>query len=260
MTITKDTLLTCKKTSHSFLPLTGSHLLQLVYPACTHPSTLLSAVVYSAQGGLGCVPRRAVLLQSYLLTIIDSEESGEKRKRGESVWGGKWSDRRYKFRPAWTAAGFPREPSVHPAQEMLFWAARIIKASSDSPLSFFHYLPTFCVARQSHSITAFDFKCSLLTGMKNAYLAVPRRNSCVEREGVREREIDTECVCSISSMSESERDGETMVLKTLFLQCRNTAQCLVTIEFVGLWIARQHSVCPLHRALCENEQWLTSTE
>lgn len=87
-TITKDTLLTCEKTSHSFFPLTGSHLLQLVYPACTHPSTLLSAVVYSAQGGLGCVPRRAVLLQSYLLTIIDSEELGEKKEREGKVYEG----------------------------------------------------------------------------------------------------------------------------------------------------------------------------
>ncbi len=76
---------------------------------------------------------------------------------------------------------------------MLFWAARIIKASSDSPLSFFHYLLTFSVARQPRTATAFDFKCSLLTGMKNAYLAEPRRNSCMERE--RERERERICVC-----------------------------------------------------------------
>ncbi len=41
---------------------------------------LLTAVVYSVQGGLGCVLRRAALLRAYLLTIIDSEELGEKRK------------------------------------------------------------------------------------------------------------------------------------------------------------------------------------
>lgn len=157
-----------------------------VSSAHTHPSTPLT-LVYFVPGRLGCLPRRAVLLQSYLLTMIDSED-GRKKKRGRA--GG--TD---ESRPAWTAAGFPRGLWVHPAPEMLFWAARIIKASSDSPLSFFHYLLTFCVARQPCSVTAFDFKCSLLTGMKNAYLAEPRKKcscgvgvgnySCV---GERERE------------------------------------------------------------------------
>lgn len=102
-------------------------------------------------------------------------------------------------RPAWTAAGFPRGSSVRLAPEMLFWAARIIKASSDSPLSFFHYLLTFCAARQPCSITAFDFECSLLTGMKNAYLAELRRNVCV-------------FMCAIT-VCQRERDGEKVALK-----------------------------------------------
>lgn len=129
-----------------------------------------------------------MLLQSYLLTIIDPEELGKKEREGGKVYvGGNWGDRRDKSGSAWSTAGFPRGSSVRPAPKMLFWAAKIIKASSDSPLSFFHYLLTFCVARQPRSVTAFDFKCSLLTGMKNACLAEPRRNSCVERERQRER-------------------------------------------------------------------------
>ncbi len=87
-TITKETLLTCEQTSYSFFPLTGSHFLQLVCPPRTNPSALLSLVVYLVQGGLGCLPRRAVLLQSYLLTIIDSEELGEKeREQGKCILG-----------------------------------------------------------------------------------------------------------------------------------------------------------------------------
>lgn len=74
--------------------------------------------------------------------------------------------------------------------------------------------------------------------------------------GERKTERESSIICT----SERERNGETVVLKTFFFQCRNTAQCLVTIEFAGLWIARQISICSLHRALCENEQWLTSTE
>lgn len=88
-TITKETLLTCEQTWYSFFPLTGSHFLQPVCPPCTHPSVLLSVVVYLVQGGLGCLPRRAVLLQSYLLTIIDPEELGKKeREGGKCMWGG----------------------------------------------------------------------------------------------------------------------------------------------------------------------------
>lgn len=134
-TITKETLLTCEQTSHSLFPLTGSHFLQLVCPPCTHPSALLSAVVYLVQGGLGWLPRRAVLLQSYLLTIIDSEELGEEeRGRGGKVHAeGKWSDRRDESRPAWTAAGFPRGSSVRPGPEMLL----LLKHPLTHPSAFF---------------------------------------------------------------------------------------------------------------------------
>lgn len=99
-TITKETLLTCEQTSYSLFSLTGSHFLQLVDPPCKHPSALLSLVVYLDQGGLGCLPRRAVLLQSYLLTIIDSEDLGEKEREGESVCVGNWSDQCDQSRPA----------------------------------------------------------------------------------------------------------------------------------------------------------------
>lgn len=101
---------------------------------------------------------------------------GGKERGGTFIWG---QMELPTWRPERTASGLPGGLSVHPAPNMLFWTAIIIKASSDSPLSFFHYLLTFCVARQSRSGTAFDFKCSLLAGMKNAYLAEPRRNVCV---------------------------------------------------------------------------------
>lgn len=58
-----------------------------LYKSSAHtPSTLLSLALYLLQGWLGCLPRRAVLLQSYLVTIIDWEALVEK-KRDECGWG-----------------------------------------------------------------------------------------------------------------------------------------------------------------------------
>lgn len=152
-------------------------------PPCTYPSALLSLVVYLVQGGLGCLPRRAVLLQSYLLTIIDSEELGEKEReweRGKVYMGGNggidvWS-------PAQLGPLLVSQEgrwSIQP-RRCYFGQQGLLKHPLTHPLSFFHYLLTFRVARQPRSVTAFDFKCSLLTRMKNAYLAEPRRNACVK--------------------------------------------------------------------------------
>lgn len=129
---------------------------------------------------------------------------------------------------------------VRPAPEMLFWATRIIKASSDSPLSFFHYLLTFCAARQPCSVTAFDFECSPLTGMKNAYLAELRRNVCVRV-----------CVCAITSVSKRMRWGRKWLLKCFFFPIAEIQpSVLLQYKMLGYDIQSQISIRPLHRALC----------
>lgn len=55
------------------------------------------------------------------------------------------------------------------------------------PWVFFHYLFTCSVTRQPCSVTAFDFKSGLFTGMKNAHLAEAGMLTHVWRKWLKER-------------------------------------------------------------------------
>lgn len=138
-TITKETLFTCEQTLHSFLPLIGSpHLHSLSVPLCTPTPPDILSVIFP-------LLRHFVELLFNMLTIID--------RHVQTILN---YDRLPKNVVSLSCHG-----GVILGRKGILWLT----------LSLFHYLLTFRVARQPHSIIPFDFKCGLLTGMKNAYLA-----------------------------------------------------------------------------------------